>query len=396
MTTTTTLAFQARALAKLRFSERFWRKDQGRFSADDGSLELQDEFDVEEFMREWPMKPKEEQVDQGEASRAAFFQACARGDVNYIDAHGGELLLRHPTALHRACAAGQYAAVVALLKFCNKKMVNFRDTVRGGTTPLMEATRSKCGDAKWRKQIVHRLVQAGAEVSAQDEHGDTCLHWAIRCQELGVAKYILRCTDSALFVLNMENLKNRKPIDVADLAMKTHGENYSTLEIHRLLADIQRGSSVRMKIQTKKRSRIAEETRRRCRVSYDRARAMELARNNLAAALGQCKNQHLQAEKKRMEEEEAYVEEYVRKARIEAESWLQGPYGSNELKNLARQVKQDMKQQINQGSFQGKPPANINLAAKQKATEMIIRRKQNEAKSQATGEFRKNNPPILT
>lgn len=65
-----------------------------------------------------------------------------------------------------------------------------------GTTPLMMAS------AYGRLEAVRRLLRAGADIDALDEHGHNALFWALRWDKTASARELMRCgsklTDDAL------------------------------------------------------------------------------------------------------------------------------------------------------------------------------------------------------
>ena len=72
---------------------------------------------------------------------------------------------------------------------------------------------------------------------------------------------------------------------------------------------------------------------------------------------------------------------------------IAGPYGGLELKNLAKQIKRDMKEQIKSHRMR-RPAESLLKVAKEKATNTLLRRKEQEARIAAKKDFRERNPVV--
>ena len=86
-----------------------------------------------------------------------------------------------------------------------ERMLNQRDDETNKMTLLMWA----CDLG--HLEIVKFLVEAGANVNAQDAEGQTCLHYAVSCENLDVCKYL--CQVKALNRSLRDN-ENARPFDL--------------------------------------------------------------------------------------------------------------------------------------------------------------------------------------
>lgn len=87
--------------------------------------------------------------------------------------------MTYETVLGVACCAGFYDVVEMLVK--NGAMLE-----HGGVTPLMEAAR------EGNQDLVHYLLECGANVHTLSAIGDTALHYACEYGHTGVANLLLQ------------------------------------------------------------------------------------------------------------------------------------------------------------------------------------------------------------
>ena len=79
----------------------------------------------------------------------------------------------HWSPLHLCCEKGRENCVRLLLKYG----ANTEEQDKWCQTPLMYAVKTE-----WRN-LVALLIEAGAELDAQEQHGSTALHLAVDCSD---------------------------------------------------------------------------------------------------------------------------------------------------------------------------------------------------------------------
>lgn len=115
-----------------------------------------------------------------------------------------------------------------------RAFVNSMDSSCARITPLILAARTEVGYLKPRLMIVKALINAGADASFGDVHGDNCLHWAARRSTLPIVRYLVLNTESAVFASSAENNSGQKPVDIAQ-ARAEAVPSVATHEVYRLL-----------------------------------------------------------------------------------------------------------------------------------------------------------------
>ncbi|GBG24373.1 WD repeat-containing protein 5-like [Hondaea fermentalgiana] len=106
-----------------------------------------------------------------------------------------------------------------------------------------------------------------------------------------------------------------------------------------------------------------------------------------------CHEKHLAAETQRQQSEKLYTDAAVKNATGKAHAWLKSQHGANELNALAKSVRKDMRGTPNDRETANMSEGQLRDLAKTRAREMLLRRKQNEAKAKALTEFRAKHPP---
>jgi ankyrin repeat protein len=96
------------------------------------------------------------------------------------------------TALHLA-AAGYRVEIVRLLLDAGADVNSAKNHRRGH--PLHYAADGRSGEPDWREdkqlETIHALLDAGAEIDAQDKNGATALHRAVRTRCFGAVECLL-------------------------------------------------------------------------------------------------------------------------------------------------------------------------------------------------------------
>ncbi|CAF1340811.1 unnamed protein product [Didymodactylos carnosus] len=106
------------------------------------------------------------------------------GDVHIIDGDGRSLL-------HIACDNGD----TLLSKFLIEKGVSLANIDKNGWTPFHVA----CGPAD-DYELVHHLIQVGADPTVKDINGHTPLHWAKQFKAKNVERYLTKFLNQNLDV----------------------------------------------------------------------------------------------------------------------------------------------------------------------------------------------------
>ncbi|RMJ06649.1 hypothetical protein CDV36_013756 [Fusarium kuroshium] len=115
-----------------------------------------------------------------------------------------------------------------------------------GYTPLMAfaAQLPEDDDYKVGGRILHKLVEAGADINARNRSGETALHVAVRCGRKLAVKQLVE--DGAS--VHARDAAGRSVLDVADIKMKSLGgqdtEQYAHLEACRAWLSGQTGKAV--------------------------------------------------------------------------------------------------------------------------------------------------------
>ncbi|KAM0417058.1 hypothetical protein ACHAPT_012964 [Fusarium lateritium] len=115
-----------------------------------------------------------------------------------------------------------------------------------GYTPLMAFAAQLPEDDDYRVggDILHQLVEAGADINARNRSGETALHVAVRCGRKLAAKQLVR--DGAS--VHARDAAGRSVLDVADVKMRSLGrqetEQYAHLEACRAWLSGQMGKAV--------------------------------------------------------------------------------------------------------------------------------------------------------
>ena len=322
--------------------------------------------------------------------KEAFFKACAEGDVKYLSLaldEFPELLEKSRGVLHRVCWEGHYSTLQALLKRCPKWIIDEAHGIYDKATPLIECARGIKGEEKWRVECFHALLRKGADIMKTDSNSNTCLHWAVRSGNLALTWFILSSTDLSTVLLQARDMRGRLPSEL----VKSQGLiNYTKGRLNEMLSRAQEGSLVRERLQ--RRCLEAAEGRRLRLLALEERRESVLDEicasfERSAAAV---REQHLTAEKTRQRDEDAFVSAAVDKATQEAIENMD----HSALKTLTAQIREDLKQKVRSGAYEGKKPQNISTLAKRRAEQLIIRRKQRDASDRATIEFRQEHPVI--
>ena len=100
---------------------------------------------------------------------------------------------------------------ILLAPFCHSlvEFINCPDTSVLEATALIEVCRSEVGYLQRRLDILKILIDNGGNALCKDSSGDNCFHWAVRKSALPIVKYILQCSDKAIFAALADNYKMR-------------------------------------------------------------------------------------------------------------------------------------------------------------------------------------------
>lgn len=211
---------EAREAAKQRAAaeatrERQRRITEARASVDQGNDDTAAEIQERQVARvllaeaEDPCPFKAVRADDSDILRAHFLIEGSK--------HMLELRSKAPedggrTLLHIAAFWGSLCCLEFLLEVGAN--VNAIDSSLSCTTPLAEAARAG------HLEACKRLLQDGARVDCQDMQGDTIFHWCARKGRGSMIHHLLHFsekakTGSTRMVLDLENHRGRKAIDVA-------------------------------------------------------------------------------------------------------------------------------------------------------------------------------------
>lgn len=104
------------------------------------------------------------------------------------------------TVLHHACAKGWSGIVYTLLQ--GRFEIDLNRRTSDGYTPLLLAAKS------FHEDIVHRLIESGAEIKVCDAHGNTLLHYFCQIGWLELLKLLVNNECD----LNAKNIYGRTPM----------------------------------------------------------------------------------------------------------------------------------------------------------------------------------------
>jgi len=238
--------------------------------------------------------------------------------------------------------------------------------------------------------IVKELLGHNADVCVQDKSGDTCLHWLARKHDRIMSMVLFDLCQETLLAADILNNRGRRPIDVAQKFPKSSRATHTSF-----LEDRMAKSAFERKAMATAQAREEQETAAVVLKNDLLARSLEDAYEETERIRKYCKDTHLQAEMARRAAEKEVVDLAMQNALEQARLWLKGPYGSNELKMLAKTVRKDIKEkEKRRGKSSSNSGGTLEQQAKKKAAELLLKRKQNEAKSKAIEEFRTRNPPL--
>jgi hypothetical protein len=349
----------------------------------------------EEDQDEVALQASEPGADAPHTPHASLSAACAAGDWRFVESalaggNAGALLAGNPDCLLLACSYGRARVVEQVLRFCGSALVNGRDA--SGTTPLLALCRARASPVSERLRALRALLARGAAISVADKAGDTCLHWLARTRDATMASALLRLSGEAMLLVERRNARGRSPVDVARArpaplsAAETRSAAAFCLAVEKAHAS---GEAQRRLLWHRAARSEAEAERRRLDRVLDALVADEaLALGERVAKL--CREQYLAAEMERRDAEKEHVNAAVSQATGAAKAWLQGPYGSNELKTLAKTIASDLHDKLGEAADE----EAVAKEAKDKAALVLLKRKQNEARAKAVAEFRDKNPPL--
>ncbi len=352
--------------------------------------------DQDESARPWS-GPGAEAAHAPHTPHASLSAACAAGEWHFVESalgggDAGVLLAANRDCLLLACTYGRARVVEQVLRFCGGALVNGRDA--SGTTPLLALCRARAPPVSERVRALRALLARGAAVSAADKAGNTCLHWLGRSRDATMAAALLRLSSEAVLLAERRNARGRTPCEVARAwpAAPSAAEARGAAAFCLAVEQAQAGGELQRRLLRHRAARSEAEAERR---RLDRVLGALVADEALALAervAKLCREQHLAAEIERRDAEKEHVNAVVSQATGAAKAWLQGPYGSIELKTLAKSIASDLRDKL--GEAADADEAALAKQAKDKAVQVLVKRKQNEARAKAVAEFRDNNPPL--
>lgn len=320
----------------------------------------------------------------------SFEQACERGDARFVKEciqgageDGWKLLHKNRNVLHIACWHAHYHVARLLIEYA-PWLVEERDAM--GSTVLMEACVGKDNHAALRVMLIRNLIGLlHMNVLEQDRNGDTCIHLLARTESVMIMRALFKATPKAILALEIRNSRGRTPIDIAHKCAPNNAHLHEFLNAHSGPAYAQlreRASAMITQEQSEKSAYLAELDA----LAYE----MDQAQMYAAQIAQLCNEQHLIAEAQRQKSEQEFVELAMKNATGKVHAWLKSQYGINELNALAKAVRKDLR---NAKDLAQLSDSDLKDMSKTRAREMLIRRKQNEAKAKAVTEFRSRNPP---
>ena len=324
------------------------------------------------------------------SNSSIFWRACDAGDAHYV----GTALGRHPRlirrcrgVLHIACFHADYPTLNALTKCCPKWVLNDTRSAYDKSTPLMECARGKQGDATWRVECFRELVLRGADLTCKDANDNTCLHWAVRSGNLLLVKFILLETDGSAILLNAKNVKGQLPVDLVDSCSVS---KYTQGRMKEIIEKVQCGSSIRKRLQMKVAADAEGHGERIEALHADSEITLEEVFASFAASKEAMKAMFVKAEQTRQADEDTCVNAAFASATESAIASLD----ESALRTLTAQIREELRQQVKNGRFEGKKPHNISALARRRAEQLILRRKQRDASDRAMIEFRHERPVV--
>lgn len=412
--------FMEKCLARLAHSKEVWAEE--KKATEDNKAEGEAKMDA-------LIDVKSKSFDVWDAAVRGKTELIKRfiEETSYdVRRHNDQPPYHGDTLLHVAVWNGHVSLVEFLIEHVTEvygtddadDFVNAFDTIANQATPLILAARTQVGVLNDRLEICKALVNAGANIEAQDTFGDTALHWAARVSSLPIVRYFIKGTDGVIFAANADNFQREKALDVAakvdyeawkqaddcerdtgnimwcTVHNKEHYSTYQTLEIYNLLLALMKGCNMRLKIQKGKQRRLEDEARRGARLKEQRNKAIA----NAAHLLEKCKkeffSQGKRAEEQRQKEEDAELDKVGQAAIEKMERYAKTKEGKQKLKDLQGNHERTMTEEarIAGEKIVKKDIKRIALA---KAKAQMYGEAEEDARRLARMQFRERNAQIL-
>lgn len=408
---------QERMLKKLEHSKRVWADQKNKDAKDKAKAD--GDADAKVNVR----APSFDVWIATEAGKTSVVKRYIMETGYDVRDHNDSMKWAGSTMLHVAAWNGHVELVEFLLDHVAAAygeddlddFVNSWDTMANQATPLLLAARTMVGSLKDRLKICRTLVDAGADVEAQDAHGDNALHWAARRSQLPIVRYLVEGTEGAVFASNADNFQRQKPLDIAidedtkrwrqteacehdpmNYMMCTscgveHYGSYQTVECYRILLSLMKGSNMRLKIRKGEARRLAEEKRIGEAIRRARIQAIEHAHHLLAKTNAEFKRQRQVAEDQRAKEELDAMNEKGEEGVAMAEKFIKTKEGKRKLKDYEGNIERVMREEWRaEGKKINRDFKKIKEA---KAKAQLFGEMEDDARNLAQKKFRDRNPP---
>eukprot|EP00750_Incisomonas_marina_P008146 INCI1527.1.p1 GENE.INCI1527.1~~INCI1527.1.p1 ORF type:complete len:278 (-),score=41.84 INCI1527.1:461-1294(-) len=240
----------------------------------------------------------------------------------------------------------------------------------------MEACRSNVGTVPERLECICILLEAGANVNAQNASGDNCLHIAARGGFLPVVRLLTTGPQAALLATTAKNGKLQRPVDVAAARCGLKPPDYvaesgkdgtpidhTKLAIYEHLRKVDSTARIRLMAALLERQRRAKLARQQALEAHDMLELTMQIEDLSQRSWTAWSTQRAQALQLRREERDMIHAETSRQLPAHFELFRESAEGKARLAKIERQLQQQQ-QRTGRGGESGASTAALEILRK--------------------------------